>query len=203
MDRFEPVGGALALDFVNTVGWRTSDAPEERLTSWSDFREWAETAGLELGRREREPGAEKLQALCALRESLYRLFLAFASERRPAPRDLAALNRALRAAPERRRLTASGSRIVWEERGGGSEADQVLWAVTRSAAKVLTEESPERIKRCEGEGCGWLFLDTSRARARRWCSMSDCGNRAKAKRHYARRRKTRRRKAPSSALAVS
>lgn len=191
MDRFEPVGGAIALHFVNTVGWRTSRAPEERLASGSDLREWARAVGLELPRPAREPRAEELQELRALRESLYRLFLAFASARRPAPRDLAALNRALTAAPERRRLATSGSRIVWEERRGGSLADHVLWAVSRSAAKVLTEETPDAIKRCEGEGCGWLFLDTSRARRRRWCSMSDCGNRAKAKRHYARRRKSR------------
>jgi predicted RNA-binding Zn ribbon-like protein len=44
---------------------------------------------------------------------------------------------------------------------------------------------------CEGEGCSWLFLDTSRNRSRRWCSMEDCGNRAKARRHYERRQKAR------------
>jgi len=41
---------------------------------------------------------------------------------------------------------------------------------------------------CPGEGCGWLFFDTSKNRSRRWCAMEDCGNRAKARRHYRRSR---------------
>jgi predicted RNA-binding Zn ribbon-like protein len=41
---------------------------------------------------------------------------------------------------------------------------------------------------CPGEGCGWLFFDASKNRSRRWCAMEDCGNRAKARRHYRRSR---------------
>ncbi|TAL94280.1 MAG: hypothetical protein EPN73_18145 [Paraburkholderia sp.] len=36
----------------------------------------------------------------------------------------------------------------------------------------------------ECAACSWLFLDLSRSRSRRWCSMATCGNRAKAQRHY-------------------
>lgn len=191
MHPFEPTGGALALDFVNTVGWRASDAPEERLRSWSDVRAWARMVGFGAGGKGREPRPHELDDLRAFRESLHRLFVAFAARRRPPARDLASLNRALGLAPERTRLVASGSRVVWEERRRGSESGRLLAAVARSAGELLTEEAPERIKICEGDGCGWLFLDTSRGRARRWCSMSDCGNRAKARRHYARKRRTR------------
>jgi predicted RNA-binding Zn ribbon-like protein len=42
----------------------------------------------------------------------------------------------------------------------------------------------DRVRRCANPECGWLFLDDSRAGKRRWCSMSSCGNRAKARRHY-------------------
>jgi predicted RNA-binding Zn ribbon-like protein len=45
------------------------------------------------------------------------------------------------------------------------------------------------IEQCEGDVCGWLFLDRSPAGRRRWCSMRDCGNRAKARRHYYTRRR--------------
>ncbi len=40
----------------------------------------------------------------------------------------------------------------------------------------------ERLKRCENPRCGWLFVDRSRNRSRRWCEMATCGNRAKARR---------------------
>jgi len=45
-----------------------------------------------------------------------------------------------------------------------------------------------RLKLCEGHDCAWLFLDTSKNGRRRWCSMATCGNSAKARRHYQKRR---------------
>ena len=51
--------------------------------------------------------------------------------------------------------------------------------------------SPARVRMCEApDGCGWLFYDETRNGTRRWCSMKDCGNRAKARRHYARNKAT-------------
>jgi len=39
------------------------------------------------------------------------------------------------------------------------------------------------------QGCGWLFVDTSKNRRRRWCDINDCGNRAKQRRYQQRARK--------------
>lgn len=36
------------------------------------------------------------------------------------------------------------------------------------------------------EGCQHFLIDESRANARKWHSMETCGNREKARRHYAR-----------------
>jgi len=45
----------------------------------------------------------------------------------------------------------------------------------------------DRVRECEDDrGCGFLFIDQSKNRSRRWCSMESCGNRAKARQHYAR-----------------
>jgi predicted RNA-binding Zn ribbon-like protein len=60
----------------------------------------------------------------------------------------------------------------------------MLWPVVRDAADLLTSKELNRVGRCADERCGWLFVDTSRNRSRRWCSMESCGNRAKARRHY-------------------
>lgn len=59
-----------------------------------------------------------------------------------------------------------------------------------SAAELTTTDELERVKMFEGGACGWLFVDLSRNRSRRWCSMEDCGNVIKARRHYARHRRT-------------
>ena len=60
----------------------------------------------------------------------------------------------------------------------------MLWPVAHSAAELLISDDLDRVKQCaDDRGCGWLFVDTSRNRSRRWCSMESCGNRAKVQRH--------------------
>jgi predicted RNA-binding Zn ribbon-like protein len=58
------------------------------------------------------------------------------------------------------------------------------------ALDLLQTMPAERLRRCDDDGCGWLFLDTTRNHSRRWCSSGDCGNRDRARRHYARKRTT-------------
>jgi predicted RNA-binding Zn ribbon-like protein len=65
-----------------------------------------------------------------------------------------------------------------------AKLDWILNPLIRSAADLLVSDELKRVKRCGDPACGWLFLDTSRNKSRRWCDMSDCGNRAKASRFY-------------------
>ncbi len=60
--------------------------------------------------------------------------------------------------------------------------------IIKSAADFLVSSDLKRLKQCADDFCGWLFIDKSRNYSRRWCSMKDCGNRAKAHRHYLRKR---------------
>ena len=85
------------------------------------------------------------------------------------------------------RLALKGKRVIWTWVETPA-LDRMLWPVARSAADLLTSEKRERVRACAGENCSWLFMDTSRNRSRQWCDMQSCGNRAKAKRYYQRRR---------------
>jgi predicted RNA-binding Zn ribbon-like protein len=53
----------------------------------------------------------------------------------------------------------------------------------------IVRETPGRVRECAAERCPVLYLDTSRNRSRRWCSMEVCGARAKAAAYYRRRRR--------------
>ena len=53
---------------------------------------------------------------------------------------------------------------------------------------MLVGNQLDRVRQCANPDCGWLFLDNSKSGNRRWCSMSACGNRAKAHRHYLRKK---------------
>ncbi len=60
-------------------------------------------------------------------------------------------------------------------------------ATAHSVLRLIAMPDPERMKICRN--CGWLFIDRSKNKSRAWCDMAVCGNRAKANRHYRRKKK--------------
>jgi predicted RNA-binding Zn ribbon-like protein len=99
---------------------------------------------------------------------------------------IAWLNRSLRACERYRQLAATKHGLAWSWTPGLTLADRVSCAVVRDAVDLLTRRDAVVLSQCVGEDCGWLFLDQSPSGRRKWCSMADCGNRAKARRHYRR-----------------
>jgi predicted RNA-binding Zn ribbon-like protein len=125
----------------------------------------------------------------ALREAVYRIFRSRLSAERPPEDALQIVNEVLAAAPPRVQIAASGDVLGWRIRSVGADPSDILAPIAWSAADLMTSPRARRVRQCEDpKGCGWLFLDESRAGTRRWCSMGECGNRAKARRHYLRRK---------------
>jgi predicted RNA-binding Zn ribbon-like protein len=195
---FQLVGGHPVLDFVNTVGGNRVLAPREKLPNFADLVAWAVQSGVlsppEGKALAREAAAHPGVAEQALtravhfRESLYRLLLAVAAGR-PAPAaELAELDGEVRRAWAERRLQRSGGRYGWSA-PDVALLDSVVPRVALAAAELMTGETLGRMRLCEAtntDGCGWLFLDQTRNHSRRWCEMASCGNKVKARRHYAR-----------------
>lgn len=196
---FELRGGQLCLDFVNTVGNHRAGEPCEYLRDYATLLAWAEQAGaidlgaaaalrVEAALRPDEAGCALAEAI-ALREAIYRIFLAVIEGRAAAGEDLALLNLHLGRALGRQRLRPGGGggyELAWCD---GRSFDAPLGPVVKSAAELLTGDKLARVRECDASAwnaCGWLFVDESHRRIRRWCSMSDCGNEAKGRRRYAR-----------------
>ena len=173
-DGFRFRGGHVALDLAATLAARFKDQPRELLETPADLDRWLISSGL-AGRAPRATDAD-VEMARELREAIYGL----ASERASsAARTTLNAIAALRAA--RPRLSKSGQ-LVMEGR-----AKKYLATIAGLAIELLGSRGRERIRRCEGEGCALLFLDLSRSGERRWCSMSGCGNRAKARAFRTRR----------------
>jgi predicted RNA-binding Zn ribbon-like protein len=189
----------LCLEFANTVSWHASDHPEDWFPTYLALAEWAERIGLLTARqaarmrREAELRPAQAQAVLerarALRETIYRVFSALAHGRQPEKRGVDALVQAAAEALAHARLAAGPAGFAWTWPAEAGELDQCLWPVAHSAVDLLTSPEAGRVGQCaDDRGCGWLFLDMTKNRSRRWCDMRDCGNRAKARRHYARRK---------------
>ena len=196
--QFDLSGGILCLDFANTVSRR--DDPKRRkehLHSYDDLISFAtqsgqispkESASLrEFAGRHKRQAQELLAKAIALRETVFRAFVAIAQHRPPSAVDIQQINDAALEALQHRELIRSNDAYRWSwiaERVDPLES--LLRPVGHSAAELLTSQQLQAVRYCEAPDCEWLFLDNSRNRSRRWCDMKSCGNRQKARRHYQR-----------------
>ncbi len=190
------VGGDPALDLVNTVDWTSRGPVEERLRTYQQVTRWAEGAGVlgaAAGRRLRRVAAQRPQRAAAAveyahqaREVFRDLFGAIARGESPGA-ALPRFNRLLADAMERLEVAPeAGARghagYEWGWRGQDSDPRAVLWPVIWSAARLLQSDELENVRVCDGDDCGWMYVDRSRNGFRRWCQMRTCGTREKTRR---------------------
>ncbi|HEY5940548.1 MAG TPA: ABATE domain-containing protein [Gemmatimonadales bacterium] len=196
---FQYIGGDPSIDFVNTVDWTSRGPEQERLTDFERVIRWAEGAGIvstkEAGGLRVRSRAKPREAESAyrnalrVRQVLERLFRSIAGGE-PEGETLDEFNRELTRALERMRVAPGtgkrpgGLHLGWGD--GGEGLDSVIWPVVWSAASLIVSEEASRIRICGGTDCGWMYVDRSRNKLRRWCQMETCGTREKSRRRYSR-----------------
>ncbi len=201
--RFGFIGGDPSVDLANTVDWWPPTVETDRLHSYDDLLDWSEQAGLidrdhaETLRREasiRVEDAERVfRRAYALRERFRRVFVAAASGESQDPKAIEGITTEARRAAAHSRLVHRGEDFRWAlDEADHARLDWPVWALARAALALLTSESLRYVRECANDDCQWMFIDRSRNHSRRWCDMAVCGNRAKARRNYA-RQKTRHR----------
>ncbi len=116
---------------------------------------------------------------------MFRAFLALAHGKQPLPQDVGLIDQTATEALQHRHIVRvnGGYEWKWDDE---PMLERILWPIVESAAELLTSPDLKKVRECEASDCYWLFLDNSRNRSRRWCTMSACGNREKARRHYRR-----------------
>jgi predicted RNA-binding Zn ribbon-like protein len=183
-------GGHPALDFVNSVDAWTDAEPSDYWSSPADLVAWHQRRGLitpamaDAFLRLPSPVANRLlrQAREA-RGELHGLFAGIAARGRAGKGALRWLETALASAAGFRHLEAHGEGVAWTVRPDPTQPASLLAPALFAAGELLTTAEFGRIRACPPpDGCGWLFLDTSRNGRRVWCSMKTCGNAAKVRR---------------------
>jgi predicted RNA-binding Zn ribbon-like protein len=194
LETLENVGGALCLDFVNTINSRLT--PEhDYLVDYSDLVGWGNKVGIlspaqtnQLQKRAKQNALEAenaLQVARTLRELLYRLFSNAAKGSEPNKKDIETLVSSYAEAILHGQFLKTDNYYIttWKV---DEVFDAVLWPIAHSAGGLLLSSELRQVKECPG--CGWLFLDTSKNQSRRWCSMNTCGARDKMRRYHKRQR---------------
>jgi predicted RNA-binding Zn ribbon-like protein len=186
---FKFTGGALCLDFLN-AGDLLRDYGD--LIAWLHLAEVLAEGDAEQLRRAAglKPDQEQtaFKRVASLRTAMHRIFISLTRGDSLAERDLARLSAIVGQSAKHRVLRTSPEGVDWQWQGVEGRLDWPAWIIARSAAELLTSDRRNHVRACAGHDCGWLFVDSSRNHSRRWCDMADCGNRAKARRNYARKR---------------
>jgi predicted RNA-binding Zn ribbon-like protein len=161
-------GEPLAVDLLNTC-WRQDGREVDLLADVDGLAQWL-----------RESGQADVAASEPVRAALVQARAAVRGAVEAAPGAEDAVNGVLARGVIVRTLRAGGVR----ERVLFADED---WAPAWRAVDdyvTLTTAAPDGVRQCDQPECVLYFFDPSRRR--RWCSMAGCGNRAKARRHYAR-----------------
>ncbi|MFJ8361377.1 CGNR zinc finger domain-containing protein [Streptomyces sp. NPDC093984] len=170
--------GRICLDLLTTTH------PEERLDSVDRLRAWITGSGLV------PPGtpltgvdAGWLRAFRELREQIGQL-VGGELDGRPADGALARINAAARGAPPAPCAVRTEDGALVRRLRALPGCEDLLAAVARETIELLTDpKARASLRRCEGDNCPIVYLDTSRGRRRRWCSSEVCGNRERVARH--------------------
>ncbi|MEM7669253.1 MAG: CGNR zinc finger domain-containing protein [Pseudomonadota bacterium] len=190
------IGGDPVLDFLNTAGGGTRLRDAERLADFAGFLEWSVVAGIlsgpeadALSDAAQETPVEADTALAAaraFREALHACLMAELSGMAWPRRGEAMVMDAIRDCLAKARFDKNGHRYGWSVPATRPDMSIPLLRIILATEDLLRRDDLTRLRNCDR--CSWLFIDRGRGKARRWCSMSTCGSRAKSARYY--RRKT-------------
>jgi predicted RNA-binding Zn ribbon-like protein len=183
MNEAGTVGAHLGLlqDFVNTVDLQ--DGPEE-LSDPNTLKTWLVAKGLLDGAQQVD--VSDLRHAIALREAI-RALIGANSGLRVYPVDVATLNEAAAASRLRMRFGSDGKPRLEPAAAG------VIGAMGRIVAALyaaMDDEGWTCLKLCSSPSCRWAFYDRSKNHSGRWCDMTSCGNREKARRFRSQKAKT-------------
>ncbi len=67
-------------------------------------------------------------------------------------------------------------RVLWQT---PQPVEAALARLTQDAVELFGGPDTQLLGACEGTRCGMLFINGSRGKRRRWCSMAECGNLSK------------------------
>jgi predicted RNA-binding Zn ribbon-like protein len=189
------IADAIGLDFLNALVHRADKGGG--ITDGEGFLRWIEEAGLvpidvmQSLRAKAVPG--EMDAIAAQARALGEWFRGFVQDHKGNPLPATAvdhlqpLNRILERDTRIGKVGArdtvndriAGSGLKWTSERTYRSPDMLLLPIAEAMAELVCVEEFSNVRCCKGPGCDLLFLDRTRSRIRRWCSMAVCGNRAK------------------------
>jgi predicted RNA-binding Zn ribbon-like protein len=193
------IADSLGLDFLNSIATPV-DTPIDWLDGGDGLLRWLAQAKLvpadaldELKAREMPGELDKVADQARALREWFRGFVRKHMGRPLTPKalhELGPLNRLLERDEAFSRISrhhhGDGDHLELKMMRRWRSPESLLLPIGEALAKFVCEEDFADVKACEGHSCTLVFADRTRRRARRWCSMAICGNRAKQAAHRSR-----------------
>jgi predicted RNA-binding Zn ribbon-like protein len=190
------IADSPGLDFLNSIATPV-DAPVDwldtgdGLVAWLAQAELVPTHALDALTAQAVPG--ELDKVADQARALREWFRGFVRKHmgrplsRQAIHELGPLNELLKRDEVFNRIAArrdgDGNRLQLQAVRPWRSPDALLLPIAEALARCVCDEDFADIRACEGHSCTLMFVDRTRRRGRRWCSMAICGNRAKQAAH--------------------
>lgn len=194
IDKLKLNGGKLCFDFINTVSDRKKADYHDYLSTCQEFIFWSEKVELLNGndvfrlstyvsKNQKESETARLK-IVKTRENLYQLFSAIAADDLMAVKQEVILNfnAGVGEALAHVHFFIKDNLLQQTIKTKSKPLLEPLWMILKSAYHLLEEVNYKRIKECPA--CGWIFLDHTKNKRRRWCNSSTCGSIEKSRKYY-------------------
>lgn len=192
------LGTWLCLDFTNTVGSRREEPMFDYLTGYEDILNWSSRLRIleehqikelrKIADQNPKQAQISFENLKSAREVLFQFFQALSHQKIPTNKIRSQFNNYIHQSFKHLELTFSPEGTAkWDWKKSAKPLDLPLYPVLLSAYQLLNSDLMARLKECH---CGWLFLDRSKNKSRRWCDMQTCGSAHKARRYYRKKKET-------------
>lgn len=194
------VADSTGLDFLNSVA-TPIDTPVDWIADGAGLLAWLRQSQLvpsaTLDRMEKEVTPKVLDEVAAQARELREWLRRFVVKHKGRPlavrnvQELEPLNAVLRQDQSFYQLAVGAEGVRLDSQRRWTSPQMLLVPIAAAIARTISEEDFTHIKACEGHACTLIFADHTRARARRWCIMGICGNRAKVSAHRKRKQAVR------------
>ena len=190
------IADAPALDFLNSIV-TPIDVPVEWLDDGEGLLSWLGQSKMVsapvLKQVRSQSSAGELNKVAEQARNLREWFRGFVEKHRGHPltrddlRKLERLNRVLERDQAFSQIasvnTKEGNAFELRAMRRWDAPETLLLPIAETLARFVCSEDFTYVKACQGPSCTLLFADHTRGRARRWCNMAICGNRAKQAAH--------------------
>ncbi len=175
-------GNNLCLDFINSIHNRKVPEPKDYINDKASWLFWLQQTGLRPKEMDEKRTAFDLKKLTTFRHDMYQVFYKTIHDQPVSKHLISKLNRYLSILQSATQLSFLNGQLSEQILFDFDDLNLYQIPIFQAGYKLLISLDRNHIKECSN--CGWLFLDISKNKKRRWCNMKTCGNEVKARKFY-------------------